>query len=186
MGERRKTLNIWLKRTWDRGRVEGTRLEAKDTKNIRGQRQPFRGQTVSRSRTQAQVFSKKNNNNNKVFKNFFSGVLKKTKSKNLQKTSFSAKKTIYTILRIPKILLFSSRGEGIFRGLEASRPRTLKCVLEDSTSVNGMYQYSRTEKQLKAENKMYPAKHCDQIFPPSHSPLRGIQKKKNQTFETSL
>ena len=32
MGERRKTLNIWLKRTWDRGGVEGTRLEAKDTK----------------------------------------------------------------------------------------------------------------------------------------------------------
>ena len=34
MGERRKTLNIWLKRTLDRGGVEGTRLEAKDTKNI--------------------------------------------------------------------------------------------------------------------------------------------------------
>ena len=44
----------------------------------------------------------------------------------------------------------------------------------------------RTEKQLKAENKMYPAKHCDQIFPPNHSLLRGIQKRKNRTFETSL
>ena len=32
MGERRKTLNIWLKRTRDRGGVEGTRFEAKDTK----------------------------------------------------------------------------------------------------------------------------------------------------------
>ena len=32
MGERRKTLKIWLKRTRDRGGVEGTRLEAKDTK----------------------------------------------------------------------------------------------------------------------------------------------------------
>ena len=29
---------------------------------------------------------------------------------------------------------------GNFRGLEALRPRTSKCVLEDSTSVNGMYQ----------------------------------------------
>ena len=29
---------------------------------------------------------------------------------------------------------------GQYRGLEASRPRTSKCVLEDSTSVNGMYQ----------------------------------------------
>ena len=37
-----------------RGGVEDTRLEAKDTKNIRGQGQgqPFRGQTLSRSRTE--------------------------------------------------------------------------------------------------------------------------------------
>ena len=36
-----------------------------------------------------------------------------------------------------KIVRFSSRGQGNFRGLEASRPmpRTSKCVLEDSTSV---------------------------------------------------
>ena len=32
MGERRKTLKIWPKRTRDRGVVEGTTLEAKDTK----------------------------------------------------------------------------------------------------------------------------------------------------------
>ena len=37
----------------NRGRVEDTRLEAKDTKKIRGQGQgqPFRGQTLSRPRT---------------------------------------------------------------------------------------------------------------------------------------
>ena len=34
-----------------RGVVEDTRLEAKDTKKIRGQGQPFRGQTLSRPRT---------------------------------------------------------------------------------------------------------------------------------------
>ena len=36
-----------------------------------------------------------------------------------------------------KIVLFSSREQGNFRGLEASRPRlrTSKCVLDDSTSV---------------------------------------------------
>ena len=34
-----------------RGGVEDTRLEAKDTKKIRGQGQPFRGQTLSRQRT---------------------------------------------------------------------------------------------------------------------------------------
>ena len=32
MGERRKTLKIWLKWKRDRGVVEGTRLEAEDTK----------------------------------------------------------------------------------------------------------------------------------------------------------
>ena len=34
-----------------RGGVEDARLEAKDTKKIRGQGQPFRGQTLSRPRT---------------------------------------------------------------------------------------------------------------------------------------
>ena len=34
-----------------RGGVEDTRLEAKDTKKIQGQGQPFRGQTLSRPRT---------------------------------------------------------------------------------------------------------------------------------------
>ena len=34
-----------------RGGVEDTRLEAKDTKKIRGQGQPFRGQILSKSRT---------------------------------------------------------------------------------------------------------------------------------------
>ena len=57
-----------------RGGVEDTRLEAKDTKKIRGpgQGQPFRGQTLSRPRTKdtaASVFHKK-----KVFKNFFQAL----------------------------------------------------------------------------------------------------------------
>ena len=34
-----------------RGGVEETRLEAKDTKKMRGQGQPFQGQTLSRPRT---------------------------------------------------------------------------------------------------------------------------------------
>ena len=131
MGERRKTLNIWLKQTRDRGGVEGTRLEAKETKNIRGQRQPFRGQTLSRARTQAQVFSKKKKNN--VFKKFFFRCSQKNKIKKSPKKQVFLQKTIYKILRIPKILLFSSREQGNFRGLEASRPRTSKCVPEDST-----------------------------------------------------
>ena len=50
MGERRKTLKIWLKRTRDRDGVEGTRLEAKDTqkkseaKDSLFENRPFLGQ----------------------------------------------------------------------------------------------------------------------------------------------
>ena len=48
--------------------------------------------------------------------------------------------TLHKILTIQKVVLYSSRGQANFRGLEASRPRprTSKCafedVLEDSTS----------------------------------------------------
>ena len=38
---------------------------------------------------------------------------------------------LHKILTIQKILLSSSRRQANFRGLEASRPRTSKCVLED-------------------------------------------------------
>ena len=136
MGERRKTLNIWLKRTQDKGGVEGSRPRTQ--KNIRGQRQPFQGQTLSRARTQAQVLSKKKKKI--VFKNFFQVFSKKKKNQTISKKQVFLQKTIYKILKIPKIVLFSSREQGNFRGLEASRPRTSKCVLKDSTSVNGMYQ----------------------------------------------
>ena len=90
MGKRRKTLNILLKRTQDRGGFEGTRLEAKDTKNIRGQRQLFRGQTLSRARTQAQVFSKKKIiiRSSKIFFQVFS---KKQNQKISKKTNFSTR-----------------------------------------------------------------------------------------------
>ena len=67
-----------------RGGVEDTRLEAKDTKKIRGQGQgqPFRGQTLSRPRTgmleakakdqghKAQVLSKKKKKKKGLHKNF--------------------------------------------------------------------------------------------------------------------
>ena len=110
-----------------RGGVEDTRLEAKDTKIFRGQEQ-----TLSRPRTQAQVFSKKN-----FSKNFF----KQSQKKDLQKIFFrrfsleenkKRSSQIFcevlalsnNISTIQKIVLSSSRGQGNFRGLEASRPRT--------------------------------------------------------------
>ena len=146
-----------------RGGVEDTRLEAKakDTKKIRGQGQgqPFRGQTLLRPRTgmleakakeqghkrkcspkkkkrSSQKFFRRSPKKKKkgLHKNFSSDLHKKTFSKN------------HNILTIQKIVLSSSQGQANFRGLEAPRPRTSKCVLEDvfeakdvledSTSVN--------------------------------------------------
>ena len=142
----------------NRGGVEDTRLEAKakDTKKIRGQGQgqPFRGQTLSRPRTEmleakAEDQGHKRKCSPKKKKGLhkkFSGDLKQKKKrsqkffkrtprKNVFQTIFQA---LHKILTIQNIVLSSSRGQANFRGLEASRPRprTSKCVLEDSTSGN--------------------------------------------------
>ena len=134
-----------------RGEVEDTRLKAKDTKNFeaKAKNRPSRGQGP---RTQTQVFSKK-----KGLQNFFSGDLKKSLQKffsgekGLQKISFrrslleeTKKRSLQIFRKVSgvfqrnfngsKIVLSSSRGQGNFRGLEASRSMTSKCVLEDSTS----------------------------------------------------
>ena len=68
----------------------------------------------------------------KGLKIFFSGILhvRKTK-KGLRKFSARFLAFFNKILTVQDIVLFSSRGQGNFRGHEASRPRTSKCVLED-------------------------------------------------------
>ena len=97
-------------------------LEAKD-RNARGQGQG--------PRIQAQVLSKKKKkrSSQKFFKQF--------PQKNVFQTIFQA---LHKILTIQKLVLSSSRGQANFRGLEASKPRpkprTSKCVLEDSTSAS--------------------------------------------------
>ena len=63
----------------------------------------------------------------KVFTKIFQAISKK-------KVFTKIFQAPYKILTIQKILLSSSRGQANFRGLEALRPRTSKCVLEDSTS----------------------------------------------------
>ena len=137
-----------------RGGVEDTRLEAKDSPF---EDRPFRGQgqKCPKPRTKntgASVLQKE-----KVFKKLFRRSPTKKGLQNFFQ-AFSKKKVfnfffqaIYKILTIQKILLSSNRGQGSFRGLEASsprprtwpsRPRTSKCVLEaknvleDSISVN--------------------------------------------------
>ena len=96
-----------------RGGVEDTRLEAKETKKIRGQgqKQPFWRQTLSMLRTEMLEDTDQGQN----------------EESDLQKNGLRSK--------IKKIVLSSSRGQGIFKDLQTSRPRTSNCVLEDSTSA---------------------------------------------------
>ena len=95
----------------------------------------------SRPRTQAQVLS----NKKKVFTKIFQAISKK------KKFFFQA---LHKILTIQKIVLSSSRGQANFRGLEASRPRpkTSKCVLEDSTSD---LDYSSVYNSLKSAKNVF-------------------------------
>ena len=141
-----------------RGGVEDTRLKAKDIKNFeaKAKNRPPRGQGP---RTQTQVFSKR-----KVFKIFFQAISKKVfkiffRAKKVFKNFFQAistwgnqKKVFLQIFRKvsgvfqrnfngSKIVLSSSRGQGNFRGLEASRPRTSKCGLEASDVLGDSTSY---------------------------------------------
>ena len=82
-------------------------LEAKD-RNARGQGQEPRtqAQVLSKKRSSQKFFRRSTKNN--VFQKFF--------------------QVLHKILAIQKIVLTSSRGQVNFRELEASRPRTSKCV----------------------------------------------------------
>ena len=131
-----------------RSGVEYTRLEAKakdkDTKKIRSQ---GRGQTLSRPRTgmleakdQGHKRKCSPKEMKKVFTKIFQAISKTKKKRSLQKFfKRSLRKNVFQkifqalhkILTIQKIVQSSSRGQANFRGLEASRPRTSKCVLED-------------------------------------------------------
>ena len=91
---------------------------------------------LPRPRTQAQVFSEIE----KGLQNFFQAISKKKGLENFFSGVFQSLQKIFQPIckfsAIQKIVLSSSRGQGNCRGLEASRPRpkTSKCVLEDSTS----------------------------------------------------
>ena len=90
---------------------------------------------------------------------------------------FSARILVFsnTISTVQKIVLSSSRGQGNFRGLEASRPRTSKCVLEDSTSAV----YSKSKKLKTFWGKYYYYKI---IFLNMVSVSNAICKRSNVNF----
>ena len=103
-----------------RGGVEDTRLEAKDTKTIRGQGQgqPFRGQTLSRPRTgmleakaKDQGHKRKCSPKKKKKKRSSQKFFKRSPQKNLFQKNFQA---LHKISTIQKIVLSSSRGQANF------------------------------------------------------------------------
>ena len=106
-------------------RTQGSRPRPRTQKNSVAKDRPSRGQGQGhRSKCSPK----------KSLQKFFSGNLhlRKTK-KGLRK--FFARFLAFSnnISTVQKIVLFLSQGHSNFRGLEASRPRTSKCVLEDST-----------------------------------------------------
>ena len=115
------------------------------------------GQECSRPRprtkdTSASALQKKRRSSQKFFK--------RSPQKNVFQKIFQA---LHKILTIQKIVLSSSRGQANFRGLEASRPRprTSKCVLEDSTSV--IHKAKKREGKLKNEQKVTLSAQCCQM-----------------------
>ena len=125
-------------------RTQGSRPRPRTQKNFEAKDKTSRnqGQNLSRPRTKdtdASVLQKKRSS-----KNFF----RRFRKKGLQKIFFrrsllgeTKKNMSLQIFRKvsgvfqrnfngSKIVLYSSRGQGNFPGLEASRPRTSKCVLE--------------------------------------------------------
>ena len=81
---------------------------------------------------------------------FFRAISKKGLQKNfsgekgLSKFSARFMALFNKISTVQKIVMFSSRGQGSFLGLEASRPRprTSKCVLEDILKAKDVLVYS--------------------------------------------
>ena len=118
-----------------KSRTQGSR---EGHKKIRGQRQgqPYQEQTLSRPRTVMLEVKAKDQGHKRMcsqkkgLQKKFSGDLQKKRfseknfrrspEKNVFQKNFQA---LHKLLTTQKIVLFSSRGQGHFRGLEASRPR---------------------------------------------------------------
>ena len=80
-----------------------------------------------------QIFFFRRSQKKRSSNKFFRQSPKEDNKKGLRKFYAEFLAFFNKILTVQKIVLSSSRGQGNFRGLEASRPRpkTSKCVLED-------------------------------------------------------
>ena len=155
----RSALNHYHNQRWSRGH-KAREAKAKDSlfedRLSRDQKQE-----CSRPRTQAQVFSKKEKRSSKKK---VSSDLKKGYKKIFRQTSKKGVQKIYSgdlqNFHNSKIVRSSSRGQGNFWRLEASRPRSPKCVLEDSTSDDNSQRRDTTGKFINRPSNKYFWKFC--------------------------
>ena len=122
-----------------RGGVEDIRLEANNTKK---NPRPRTGMLEAKDQGHKRKCSPGDFQKKKGLQNNFSGVHQK---KTVFQKIFQA---LHKLLTTQKIVLSSSRGQGNFRGLEASRPRprTSKCVLEDVLETKDIHEDSTSDK----------------------------------------
>ena len=128
-----------MKQRWSRGhKARGQGQGYKKISRLRPWTDPLEAKTKAKDQGRRRNYSpKKKVFKNffwakKVFKNFFSGDLYFRKPKKRSSQFFRKVSGVFQQnFNGSKIVLSSSRGQGTFRGLEASRPRTSKCVLED-------------------------------------------------------
>ena len=133
-------------------RTQGSRTQkkseakAKDSlseeRHSRGQGQGHKRKCFPKKKTSSQKFFRRSPKKKRSSQKFF----KRSPQKNVFQKIFQA---LHKILTIQKIVLSSSRGQANFRGFEASRPRprTSKCVLENSTSGNYSTLVCKRQKQ---------------------------------------
>ena len=98
------------------------------------------GQECSRPRPRTKDTSARKRSSQEVFR--------RSPQKNVFQKIFQA---LHKILTIQKILLSSSRGQANFRGLEASRPRTSKCVLEDVLEAKDVLKDSTSDAEYYSQ-----------------------------------
>ena len=158
----------------NRGGVEDTRIEAKDTKKIRGQEQPFRGQTLSRPRTGMLEAKAKDQGHKrkcspkkkKVFTKTFQAISKKKKKKKVFTKIFQAISTknvfqklfqaLHKILTIQKLCCPRAEDRPIFedlrprgrgQGLQNVSSRTPPLLINNPLVTSSMH--SKRQSQIK-------------------------------------
>ena len=107
---------------WSRG--HNARGQGQECSRPRPRTKDTSASVLRKKRSSEKIFRRSPNKKKKVFRKFF----RQSPQKTVFQKIFQA---LHKVLITQKILLSSSRGQDNFRELEASRPRTSKCALED-------------------------------------------------------